>query len=298
VSFGVPTYEEGAGVRDTLESLRTAATACGLPCRVVLSDSSETTETVDAARSWAGAFPDVELVVDRSERRRSLKEANNAILEAAHSDVLVIAVGDVLVPADSLAELLVALATEPRPAVAFGCSFPDPAARGLQYRASAWQIRATWRLASLLPDDYPRADGALWGSWRSFYAGYRFPVGSGALHDDAELLHHLVEHRIPLRNAWRARALKIPAATYRDFRRQTSRWMQVAGSRRRLRQELHAAAQEAVRDPLGAAAYAASRARLAFERSGLERHTEHWEVTSSAKRGGRPDGKGEREEVD
>jgi predicted dehydrogenase len=285
VAFGVPTFNEGAGVHDTLDSLAAAAAECGITrFRVVLSDSSETAETVDAARAWSDRKANVELAIDRSERRRSLKEANNAILAATGADVLVIAVGDVVVPAASLAELLLALATEPRPAVAFGCSFPDPAAHGLRYRASAWQIRATWRLASLLPESYPRADGALWGAWRSFYAGYRFPVRTGSLHDDAELLRHLVEHGIPLRNAWRARALKIPSGTYEDFRRQTTRWTQVAGQRKRLRPELKAALLEGLSDPIGAACYAVYRARLAADAARHEPHSEYWEVTASAKR--------------
>ena len=285
VAFGVPTFNEGAGVHDTLDSLAAAAAECGITrFRVVLSDSSETAETVDAARAWSDRKANVELAIDRSARRRSLKEANNAILAATGADVLVIAVGDVIVPAASLAELLLALATEPRPAVAFGCSFPDPAAHGLRYRASAWQIRATWRLASLLPESYPRADGALWGAWRSFYAGYRFPVRTGSLHDDAELLRHLVEHGIPVRNAWRARALKIPSGTYEDFRRQTTRWTQVAGQRKRLRPELKAALLEGLSDPIGAACYAVYRARLAADAARHEPHSEYWEVTASAKR--------------
>jgi hypothetical protein len=300
VAFGVPTFNEGAGVRDTLESLRAAAAGCGIaPFQVTLSDSSDTTETVDAALGWADERTDVELVIDRSELRRSLKEANNVILGLTKADALVIAVGDVVVPVASLAELLLGLATKPRPVVAFGCSFPDPGARELRYRASAWQIRATWRLASLLPESYPRADGALWCAWRSFYADYRFPIGTGSLHDDAELRDHLVAHDLPLRNAWGARALKIPAGTYADFRRQTSRWNQVAGGdtvRRSL--ALRAGLLEAVHDPVGAVCYALYRGRLAADRRRREPHSEYWEVTASAKRGSEPPATRSRSEVD
>jgi glycosyltransferase involved in cell wall biosynthesis len=296
VAFGVPAYNEGPGIVHALASIEAAARACGLPfADVLVSDSSDTRATVDAAARWAEDRGFVRLTIDRSERRRSLKEANNVILEWATADLIVIAVADVVVPAESLAALLRGLLAPAEPAVAFGISYPDPSRRTLEYRASAWQMRVVQRYAASLPRDAPRADGALWGAHRAFYRAYRFPVGAGALHDDEELKLHLMRNRIPMWNAWDAVALKVPAGAVADFIRQTDRYHQVAGENlRRDSGQIKAAVIEACRDPLGALLYAYGRARLLLRRSkGRERHTETWDVTYSAKRDGAPTQRGD-----
>src|SRR5436190_1440937 len=96
VSFGIPSFNEGAGVVHTLQSVLEAASSLGLRgVTVILSDSSETTETVDAARAWAQQ-KDVQLLVDRSERRRSAKEARNVLMARASSEILVQVDADVI----------------------------------------------------------------------------------------------------------------------------------------------------------------------------------------------------------
>jgi len=286
VEFGVSAYNEGAGVVRTLESIRVAAHACGLPPAIRLSDSSDTPRTADAAIAWAAVRADVHFDLDYSDERRSLKAANNVLLDKATADIIVVSVGDAVVLPRSLFLLLSALTVEPRPVVAFGCSYPDPSARSLRFRASAWQIRVVQKLAASLPPDAPRADGVLWAAGRAFYADYRFPTGNGSLHDDEELKRYLVRKGLRIGNVAEAIAYKIPAGSFDDFARQTDRWFHVAeGTVRRDPRDLHAAATMALRDPLGAALYVFARVRLLVRRRRQPlAHSEQWDVTYTAKR--------------
>ena len=269
----------------TLQSVLEAASSLGLRgVTVILSDSSETTETVDAARAWAQQ-KDVQLLVDRSERRRSAKEARNVLMARASSEILVQVDADVVLPAASLFHLLSCL-TEPAPKVAIGTTLPDPRVRGLAYGASRWQLKAVRRHASWLPADAVRSEGAFWAAWRSFYSAYRFPVGAESFMDDVILARHLIEQGIEVRNCWRAVVYKLPAATLRDFMLQTHRGYAAGGAHPRRRQELGAAAVEAAKDPLGALLYA--RARLWSAREQRRRPSsweEEWDVARSTKRG-------------
>jgi cellulose synthase/poly-beta-1,6-N-acetylglucosamine synthase-like glycosyltransferase len=224
-------------------------------------------------------------VVDRSERRRSQKEARNVIMERASSDLLVHVDADVIVPPTSLFHLLRCLTEPPLPAVAVGVAAPDPHYRSVRHRAAAWQMNATRRYASWLPVDAVRAEGACWAAWSSFYREYRFPLGAVSLHDDISLALHLRERALSVRNCWKAVVYKVPAGTLRDFMLQTLRFYAAGGaSTPRLRQ-LAAGAVEAAKDPLGAGLYV--HARIWAVREQRRRPTtwgETWEVTSSTKR--------------
>ncbi len=283
VSFGVPAYNEGRGVIPTLESIRVACQECDLASKLTLSDSSDDERTAEAASAWAAQHPDVHLRIDRSKTRRSLKEANNVLMAQAETDLLIVLVGDATLPPRSLLELLFVMTDEPRPSVGFGCSYPDPSSSGS--RASRWQMKVVHRHAMYLPKDAPRADGVLWAAWRDFFATYRFPVGSGSLHDDEELKRHLVATRTRMANVASAVAYKVPAGSLEDFKRQTERWFQVAeGTIRRDRTQIRAALREALEDPIGAAAYGYARARLGAARGSRTTYGEKWEVTYTAKR--------------
>jgi glycosyltransferase involved in cell wall biosynthesis len=285
VSVGVPSFNEGSGVVPTLRSVFVSLDALGLAdARVILSDSSETSATVDAACAWAKESG-MRLVVDRSERRRSEKEARNRLMALASSDILVQVDADVVIPPGSLSTLLLCLTEPPTPEVAVGVAAPDPEFVHRPYRAGTWQLNVTRRYASRLPNDAVRAEGAFWGVWRSFYRDYRLPLGTGSPHADLCLAQHLSEHHIPTRNCWHAVAYKIPPGNLNDFFLQTQRWYAASGSRRRNLTELRAAVSEAARDPIGAALYAHSRIWSAREQR--RRRTawqEAWDVTPSTKR--------------
>ena len=225
------------------------------------------------------------LLVDRSERRRSEKEARNVLMARASSDILIQIDADVVMARGSLSHLLRCLTEPPTPLVAVGIAGPDPQFRGRKHRAGAWQLKATRRYASWLPDDAVRAEGACWGAWRSFYGEYRFPLGSDSPHADVCLARHVATQGIPTRNCWRAVVHKVPPGTLNDFFLQTQRWYAASGAGTRDLRELGAAALEAARDPFGAALYA--RARIWSARQQRRRRTkwrEDWEVTQSTKR--------------
>jgi hypothetical protein len=240
---------------------------------------------VDSARDWAADRAGVELYVDRSETRRAQKLALNVIFDRSDADILIVTNADVILPAEAVFTLLWDLTRTPQPDIAVGIAAADPGAKALRYRASAWQLGVVGRFASSLPDDARRADGALWAAWRRFYSTYRYPVGSGSIADDVELLRHVTRNGIPVFNSWRARAYKLPAGSFHDFSLQTKRSDHVLEGRKRRPGELRAALLEGAHDPLGAACYALARAATALEgHRGKGAVTEHWEPGATTKR--------------
>ena len=285
ISFGIPSYNEGRGIRHTLDALGTAIDRLRIPGpKVILSDSSTTVETVQAAEEWARSSS-IDLLIDRSVQRRTSKEARNVIMARATSDVLVQMDADVVVPVGSLYHMLSCLCEQPRSAVVIGSTTPDPHYRAMRYRASAWQLKAVRRYASWLPADAIRAEAAFWGAWRSFYSEFRFAPGEGAPVDDVDLAKHLHDNNIPTSNCWRATADKVPAGTLQDFYLQTQRGYAASGSHQRTLHELSTALIEAMADPIGAVLYARARAWAALQRrKRTEAWDEHWEVEQSTKR--------------
>ena len=285
VEIGIPSYNEGRSIVPTLKSLAASASECGIqPVRMILSDSSDSEETVVAAREWAAATG-IELLVDRSSQRRSLKEALNVIFQIATADILIEVNADVIVPAQSLSEMLYALTENPRPALAVGLAAPDPSSRAWRRRASAWQMKVTGRLASWADDDAPRAEGAFWGAWRDLYSTYRYEPNTGSIADDIELVRHVVHNDLRIRNVPRALAFKVPAGTLADFHLQTQRYFAAAGGSRRTLRHVGAAAVEGARDPIGLVLYITSRCWSALRRRRGETGVgERWDVAQSTRR--------------
>ena len=285
LQIGVPAYNEGRTILPTLRSLGHAAAVLGItPLEVILSDSSDTTETVDTAEAWA-AESGVKLIVDRSPVRRHLKDARNVIYEAASADILIQVDADVVVPVSSLFHMLMDLTGAPRPEVAVGLARPDPAYRSPGRRAGTYQLNVNGRIASSLPPDAIRAEGAFYGTWRSFYSTYRSPAESGQLVDDEALRLHLEDRGVPTANSWRAAAYKVPPSDFREFAIQTHRHFASRGGFERHPRDFLAAAIEALRDPLGAATYAMWRARAAWAfRHRAYEYSEFWPYLPSTKR--------------
>jgi glycosyltransferase involved in cell wall biosynthesis len=291
VEFGIPSYNEGRGLLHTLRSLREAAIECGLEePHIILSDSSETSATVDAAIEWA-RDSGVKLSIDRSPKRRSLKHARNVLMDSARAELLIQIDADVVTTAAGLSAMLSCLTGPAHPQVAIGSVLPDPDYSQPQHRAAAWQLKMVHRIASRQPHDYVRSEGAFWGAWRTFYSTYRFPVGRGSIHDDVELARHLQDHQVATANCWRAVAYKVPAGTRRDFFLQTHRFRSAVGSswspfpRDLVARAVTAAAIEGALDPLRALQYI--RARVWSRRYTHMQELpfdEEWEVAASTKR--------------
>lgn len=290
VTIVVPAYNEGTGITATLDSLGDGMEALGiLETPIFLSDSSPDLATVRAAERWADRTG-ASLVVEHSDERRSPKAALNVALARCESDLVVVTNADVVVPARSLAALLESLLVAPRPDVVVGVAWPDPAATGLRHRAGAFQLRAVAAEVRRRPPGM-RAEGALWGAWRHFYEGYRYPEGGGSVADDVELARFVAARGLRGRTARDALVYKIPPGTLRDFCLQTRRFFYATSTvpgRRRDRYGYGALAREALADPVGAPCYAGYRCYAACfaGRFAAAAHPETWEPSPSTKRAG------------
>jgi len=288
VTLVVPSYGEGDGIVATLASVWDGMVQLGLHHEVIfLSDSSPDDATVDAAREWASSVS-CQLTVDHSDRRRSLKQALNVALEACRTDLVVVTNADVVLPAPSLAHLIVTLCGgEPTDVVA-GLAGADPSARELRYRAGRFQLQVVGRLVrSAAPG--MRAEGALWGAHRRFYAQWRFPIGSGSIADDVEQARGVQASGFRGRTAVDALVYKVPPGSVRDFCLQTRRSFHAIGGDDPVRRGLdqwRAFATEAVRDPIGATLYGAYRmvAAVSARRWAESANSETWEPSLTTKR--------------
>jgi hypothetical protein len=284
VTFAMPSYEEGPGIAVALEALQRAKQHVGLvDAPVLVSDSSPTKVTIDAARKWAEQSG-AQVRIDHSANRRSLKQALNAILDATGSEFLVVTVADVTVTPAGLADLLAPLVSDAPPDLVIGASLPDPTVRSLAHRAGAWQTRAVWRAVAALPSTAVRADGAFWAMGRRFIDEYRFPVGSGSIADDAELARALRAGAYRARSMPSAVAYRVPPGSFADFCARLERSRVANPEHRRFSTEYAAALAEAISDPLGAVLYTVQRLRIGVSRRGRTPITETWQPDLSTKR--------------
>jgi hypothetical protein len=229
------------------------------------------------------------LLVDHSDERRSLKQALNVALASCDTDVVVVAVVDVLVPAASLAYLVEPICALHCADVVVGVAAPDPAVTGLRHRAGAFQLDVVRRLVRT-GDSSMRAEGALWAAHRRFYTQWRFPIGQSSVADDVELARAVEAGRFRGVTVADAVVFKVPPGTISDFCLQTRRsYFATADERPAVRSsvEWKAFGAESARDPLGAALYCAYRAVAAVtaRRWARSAHSETWEPSMSTKRG-------------
>ena len=288
MTIGLASYNEGAGIVATLASLRNGLNALGVASsQILLSDSSDTMATASAARAWADQTG-AHLSINHSSVRRSLKEALNVLLAACHSELLLVANADVLVPTASLRALTTHLIHPDGCDVAIGATLPERSSSGPVARAATFQMRAVYRCAQLLPHDAIRAEGAFWGAHRSFYRDFRYTVGAGSLADDVQLVQRLRQGQWRVHNAVDAVVLKIPASTLRDFTLSTRRYYAADPRGHRNILQLRAAAVEASVDPVGFACYTLARVYGATlgRRLDAMSNTEFWEPGLSTKRRG------------
>lgn len=289
VTVVVPSYGEGQGIVPTLASLWDEMVQLGVSdATVLLSDSSPDNATVHAARQWASTVG-CRLVVDHSDRRRSLKEALNVALDACDAEVVVVTVADVVVPAGSLANLIEPICATRSADVVVGVAASDPSVDGLRYRARSFQLNVVRRLVHGV-DAPMRAEGAFWAAHRRFYARWRFPIGRGSVVDDVELVRAVEAGGFRGLTVADAVVYKVPPGTVRDFCLQTRRFYFATAEDRpavRSRAEWVAFGVEAARDPVGAVLYGTYRAVAAVmaRRWARSAHSETWEPSLSTKRG-------------
>lgn len=288
ITFGVSAYNEGEGIVATLASLWAGMQKLGLySSPIILSDSSSTYLTVQTAQEWADTSG-ANLIINYSDKRRSLKAALNVILEECHTDLLIVSVGDVVIPELSLLSLIEALLSSSAPDVAIGISWPDPSVSGWRYRAGCWQLRAVARLAVLSSAEEIRAEGAFWGARRQFFEGFRYKERSGSISDDVQLQRAVRIGGYKGANVSSALAYKIPPGTIRDFCLQTRRSYFAVSDQpyKRTKLDYLALYQEASNDPLGALLYISYRfyAFLYMQKFESGTNTETWEISITTKR--------------
>lgn len=133
-----------------------------------------------------------------------------------------------------------------------------------------------------------RAEGALWGAWRTFYEGYRFPEGSGSISDDIELTKAVERGRGLGLTARDALVYKIPPGSLHDFCVATLRFYYASGKSQlqdfvKYKEVFF---QEARHDPLKAMAYVAYRLyAIAFASRFVQgANSETWEIAWTTKR--------------
>jgi hypothetical protein len=255
VTVVVPSYGEGNGIVETLMSVWEGMVLLGLDdASIFLSDSSPDDATVDAARQWASSVS-CQLVV---------------------------------VPAPSLAHLIVTLCGTEDTDVVVGVAAPDPSASQFRYRAGRFQLDVVGRLVrSAAPT--MRAEGALWGAHRRFYEQWRFPIGSGSIADDVELARGVQACGFRGTTAADALVYKKPPGSVRDFCLQTRRsYYAISGDGvvRSYGAKWRAFAAEATRDPVGAGLYGVYRtvAAVSARRWAESANSETWEPSLTTKR--------------
>jgi len=289
VAFVVPAYNEGPGIVCTLESLYAEMASVGLESSpIIMSDSSDTAATVDASVEWAERRR-APLVVDRCERRRSLKEALNVAFDRpeAQVDIVVTTVSDVTLRSGALATLLDRLVGPAHCAVAVGGVRPDPAYRALRYRAAAWQSCAVYRSAVLAGPRAVRAEGAFWGARHEFLRWFRYPLGEGSPADDVELARAVARQGVAFASVPDAVVYKVPAGSLRDFVAMTRRSHEaIEGTPPRNVTALRAAALEAMVNPFGFACYMVWRVigRVKSGSAGPVTASDLWDPQASTKR--------------
>lgn len=255
IVFVVPSYLDGRSIIEPLASLWAAANALGLGhSPIILSDSGDSYDTVDAARDWARSAG-APLQVNHSNERRSQKAALNAAFVepvVRDADLVVVMVSDVTIVPESLAALLGCLLEGDR-VVAFGVGPPDRRYLSVRSMAGAWLMDAVVRWARSLPaEDAPHVLGAFWAARRELFDKVSFTENQGSLADDvflAKAVHALGLHT---GNAWAAEAVGLPRGTLKELAQLIERGHVAVPTRRKLDiLKIRAASVQAILDPRG-----------------------------------------------
>jgi hypothetical protein len=258
------------------------------PYTLVLSDSSPEDNVSNEARQWADQVG-CKLVIDHSSSRRFVKEALNVALskkEVADADLVIVTNDDVEFDRDCVSNLLRALSDDDRAKIAVGTVLPDPRFVGGRRRAGAWQMDVVARIAQMLPGNTARAEGAIWATRGSFAGTYRYPIGSGNIADDVELLNYISQNNFVALNVPEAVVYKIPPLGFLEFALQTQRFRTASrssyGPSPSPSVKLRAFLINLMESPLGALFYVAYRILLS---TGLGRKSttskENWDRASS-----------------
>jgi glycosyltransferase involved in cell wall biosynthesis len=292
----IPAYNEQHAIVHALDAVLAGPLPPGFAWRrwVVIDDGSSDA-TVEVVREWARRHPEAPLRV----RSDGMRLGKTARLEQMHRE-LVEAAGDaeicVGLDADSIpdrgavAGLVAPFAADPALVMTSGLDLPCRSGWGT--RASVFQRHVTARLARSCGVHVPRAVGRMYAYRVATLAGFHWRDGS--MGDDVQMAAFVHGNGLRFQSVWESVVRMAPAASWRDFYRQTYRArvarrvlgeMGVAAPEAHTRRRLRAFAGNALSDPLGAAAYVVARlVALAIHRVRPAAFRATWEISPSTKR--------------
>jgi len=292
----VPAFNEEAAIVHALDAVLADPLPPGFSWRewVILDDGS-VDRTVEVVRAWSAAHPDVPLRIRVDGRRLGktarLEEMHRELLDAGrHADVSVGLDADSTPDPGAVAALVGPFATDAALAMTSGVDLPRVARWGT--RASVFQRRVTARLARWNGVHVPRAVGRMY-AYRVGRLG-DFHWRDGSMGDDVQMAAYVHSQGLPFLSVWEAVVRMVPAASWRDFYRQTYR----ARVARRVLAEMGVVAPEAMNrwrllaflrtalvDPAGGAAYLVARfVSFAMHRVRPAVFRATWEISPSTKR--------------
>jgi cellulose synthase/poly-beta-1,6-N-acetylglucosamine synthase-like glycosyltransferase len=258
-------------------------------------DDGSADRTVAVVQAWAAEHPEIPLHV-RSDGGRLGKTAR---LELMHAELVAagrlhdIAIGldaDSTPDAGAVAALVEPFAGNDALAMTSGLDLPGRARWGTH--ASSFQRHVTARLARSCGAGVPRAVGRMY----AYRIGrlHDFHWRDGSMGDDVQMAAWVQQQDLPFLSVWGAVVRMAPAASWRDFYRQTYRArvarrtlaaMGVSAPQVEQRRRLAAFVRTAARRPLGAAAYVIARlVAVAMHRLRPATFRATWEISPSTKR--------------
>ncbi|HZS13203.1 MAG TPA: glycosyltransferase [Candidatus Dormibacteraeota bacterium] len=292
----IPAYNEERAIVHALDAVRADRLPDGFAWRewVVLDDGSGDA-TVEVVRDYAALHPEIPLRVcsdgARLGKTARLEQMHRALVEAGHLDDVSVGLDADSIPDRGAVSALVApFALQPDLAMSSGLDLPGRARLGV--RASVFQRNVTARLARSCGAHVPRAVGRMYayrvGALRDFH--WR----DGSMGDDVQMAAWVHRERLPFLSVWEAVVRMTPAASWRDFYRQTYRArvarrtlaaLGVEAPRAEEVRRLHAFLRTALTDPVGAGAYLIARAvSLGMHRLRPATFRAAWEISPSTKR--------------
>ena len=288
----VPAFDEERSIAHALDAVRADGLPQGFAWRewVVVDDGSND-GTAAVVRAWAEAHPGVPLRVAgdglRVGKAARLEQVHRALVDAGHLDVICVGLDADAVPdPGAVAALLRPFAADAELAMTSGVDLPRRARRGM--RASAFQRRVSARLARSLEAGVPRAVGRLYAYRVGAFCDFHWH-DSGAV-DDVQMAAYVHARGLRFLSVWDAVVRMVPAASWRDFYRQTYRPRMTQGEQAHTvpvpsgRARVHAFVRTGIVDPAGAVAYVVARAMaLLMHRARPATFSPTWEISPSTK---------------
>ena len=291
----IPAHNEERAIARALDAVHAGALPDGFAWRAwVVVDDGSVDGTVRVVREWAARHPEIPLRLQsdgaRLGKTARLEQVHRALVSGGDLDAVCVGLDADSVPdRGAVAALVAPFAARPELAMSSGLDLP--AGRRFGTRASVFQRTVTARLARSCGAAVPRAVGRLYAYRVAALRDFHWRDGS--MGDDVQMAAWVQGRGLPFLSVWDAVVRMQPAASWRDFYRQTYRArvagrvlaaMGVAAPRPAAARRLRAFARTAAADPLGAGAYLVARAVAAgMHRVRPAAFRAAWEISPSTK---------------